>query len=385
MVMPHRPMFLAGATWAIVGVGIVGWNSGIDLTNSPFGNRWAWHGHEMVFGFAAAMFAGYVLTAMPSWSSRARMSARSVALLLVLWLLARLTAAGAIGTDPAVVVFGTAAFMGFVTVTLACAALRRPSIKGVGFALFALTMTCIQIAVLRGGTMPSIPVLGFAALLSVVGGRMVAAFTWNRLSCTAPYSRRFKLAKLCGYASAAALLVTLILDTIGSASYWVFAGLIVAAATEAARLLIWHSTDTFRDALLSMLRLAYFWLPLGLLLVVLSRADLGKVPDSAALHALTAGAIACSIYAVASRAVAQRGSQLQPSLIDQGGFAFLWVAAVLRVFAPTDAQGYALVPLIWCIAWAIFLLRHGVALLHPAPRPVFSGPKRTTDGISESA
>ncbi|MCG7519830.1 NnrS family protein [Ruegeria sp. Ofav3-42] len=385
MVTPHRPMFLAGAAWAIVGVGIVGWDTGIDLTHSPLGNRWAWHGHEMVFGFAAAMFAGYALTAMPSWSSGARMSSRSVALLLMLWLLARLTAAGAFGTDPALVAVGTAGFMGFVTLTLACAALRPPSIKGAGFAAFALTMTCIQIAVLQGRAMPFLPVLGFAALLSVVGGRMVAAFTWNRLSCTAPYARRFNLAKLFGYASAAALLVALILDTFGIASNWVFAGLVVAATTEAARLLIWLSTDTFRDSLLNMLRLAYFWLPIGLLLVALSRADFGDPPDSAALHALTAGAISCSIYAVASRAVARRDNQLRPPLIDLVGFAFLSVAAAMRVFTPNDAQGYAVVPLIWCIAWAIFLLRHSAALLHPEPRPVFSGPKRSTDGESESA
>ncbi len=371
-------MFLAGATWAIVGVGLVGWDTGIDLTYSPFGNRWAWHGHEMVFGFAAAMFAGYALTAMPSWSNGARMSRRAVVLLVALWLLARLTAVGALGTDPALVTAGTAAFMGFVALTLARAALRSPSTKGVVFALFAMTMTGVQIAVLRGGNMPFIPVLGFAALLSIVGGRMIAGFTWNRLSCIPPRERRFRLARLCGYPSVIAILVALLLETLGATSEWVCASLAVAATAEAVRLSLWLSKDTFEDGLLRMLNLAYFWLPLGLFLVALSKAHVSLMLGGAALHSLTAGAMACSIYAVASRAVACRADRLRTVMIDKVGFALLWMAAFLRVFVSVDTIGHSTVPLVWCIVWASFLMRHGAALFRPTPRPVFSGPKRPT-------
>ncbi|WP_170416030.1 NnrS family protein [Ruegeria atlantica] len=376
MAAPYRPMFLAGATWAIVGVGLVGWDTGFDLTYSPFGNRWAWHGHEMVFGFAATMFAGYALTAMPSWSNGARMSRRAVVLLVALWLLARLTAVGVLGTDPALVTVGTAAFMGFVALTLARAALRSPSTKGVGFALFAMTMTGVQIVVLWGGTMPFISVLGFAALLSIVGGRMVAGFTWNRLSSPTSHEKRFRLARLYGYPSVIAILVALLLETLGATSKWIFASLAVAAAAEAIRLSLWLSKDTFKDSLLSMLILAYIWLPLGLFLVALSKAHVWMLLNSAALHSLTAGAMACSIYAVASRAVARRADRLRPAMIDQVGFALLWMVAVLRVFVSVDTIGHSTAPLIWCMAWASFLVRHGAALFRPTPRPIFSGPKR---------
>lgn len=30
-----------------------------------------WHGHEMVYGFAAAGFAGFLLTAVPNWTGAA--------------------------------------------------------------------------------------------------------------------------------------------------------------------------------------------------------------------------------------------------------------------------------------------------------------------------
>ncbi len=137
--------------------------------------------------------------------------------------------------------------------------------------------------------------------------------------------------------------------------------------------------------MLSILYLGYAWLPLGLLLVALSKMPVWFLSTSAAWHALTAGAMACSIHAVASRAVARRADQLRPALIDLASFAFLWVAAFLRVFSPIDAIGHTAAPLIWCIAWAIFLLRHGAALFTPRPRPVFSGSKRVSGCQNERA
>lgn len=372
-------MFLAGGIWAIVGVVLVGKETGIDLTHSPFGNRWAWHAHEMVFGFAAAMFAGYALTAMPSWSGGAQMSRLGVLLLLALWVFSRLTAAGAFGTDPFLVTAGSAAFMGFVMLTLTRAALQFPSIKSLGLAAFALVVTAIQIVALWIGTVPSIPVMAFAALLSVVGGRMIAAFTRNRLAETPPHEWRFSLARFCGYPSVIAIVSALFLEMLGAASEWIFASLAVAAAAEAIRLLLWMSVYTFRDALLSMLRLAYIWLPLGLLLLALSFGHVWVLPGSAALHALTTGAMTCSIYAVAARAVARRADRLQPAVIDKAGFVLLWTVAVLRVFIPVDAIDHNATLLVWYTAWAFFLVRHGAALFRAAPRPVFSGPKRFAD------
>lgn len=378
MVAPYRPMFLAGAIWAMVGVVLAGWDTRIDLTLSPFGDRWAWHGHEMVFGFAAAMFAGYVLTAMPSWTGGARMSRPDVALLLALWFVARLTAMGAFGTNPAVVIAGTAAFLGFVALTLARGALRSPSAKSTGLALFALAMTGVQIAVLFEGTARFIPVMGFAILLSLVGGRMVAAFTWNRLSHTAPFERRFKAARRCGYVSVLAMMVALLLESFGTASDWLFASLLVAAVAELGRLSLWVSRDSFRDGLLGMLSLAYAWLPLGLLLVAFSKSSDWILPESDAWHALTTGALACSFYAVASRPVARRDRHLRPALADLIGFVLLWITAAWRVFFPVESIGYATVSLIWCIVWVIFFVRHGLALFRPVSRPAFSGPKQRT-------
>jgi aspartyl-tRNA(Asn)/glutamyl-tRNA(Gln) amidotransferase subunit A len=45
-----------------------------------------WHAHEMIFGFAAAVIAGFLLTAVPSWTGAPRIGPVTLAALVVLWL-----------------------------------------------------------------------------------------------------------------------------------------------------------------------------------------------------------------------------------------------------------------------------------------------------------
>jgi uncharacterized protein involved in response to NO len=375
---PYKPMFLAGAIWAVIAVIPVTWQGTIELFHSPLGNRFSWHGHEMVFGFAAAMFAGYTLTAMKGWSNSAHISGRGIILLLALWCLARLTAAGVFGTELVLVLPGSVAFLAYVTFSLACASLKTPSVKSLMYPIFALTLISFQIFVLWGANSPFVPVLGFAVLLSIVGSRMLAAFGLNWLN-NASRNKRFKLAQICGYPSTLAILAALLLEVFIPETEWIVHFLLLAAVGEVIRLSLWICESTFKNRLLSMLSLAYAWLPLGLFLLALSALQDWILSNSAAWHALAAGAIACSIHAVSLRAVALRSDFLRPLLIDQISFGLLWVAALLRVFAPEDTLAGSTVPLFWFVAWTIFIARQSTNLLRPTPRPVFSGLKRSID------
>lgn len=375
---PHRPMFIAAGLWAVIVVAVTTWFGRIDMTDSPLRDVASWHGHEMIFGFAAAGFAGYTLTAMTSWTGRESMSRRGTMVLLALWVLARLAAAGALGDDPRLVVPAGVAFLAFVTATLIRAALRAGSKRGTVQALFAGLLTGLQIAVLSGENMPRIPVLGFVLLLSVIGGRMVAAFTWNQIDRSPAQARRFALARLAGAPAAAAISLVLALEGLGLGDGWLpISLLLIAAAAEALRLLLWQSRQSVQVGLLVMLHLGYFWLPFGLVLVALARLPGTALSESDALHALAAGAVACSIYAVAARAVARRADRLRPAIVDIVGFVLLWAAAAFRVFGQTDPALDGVAPVVWCAAWALFLVRHCAALVAPLPRPVFSGPKHS--------
>ena len=49
----------------------------------------SWHIHEMLFGFVMAAVGGFLLTAIPNWTSRAPVAGMPLAVLVALWLLGR--------------------------------------------------------------------------------------------------------------------------------------------------------------------------------------------------------------------------------------------------------------------------------------------------------
>lgn len=49
-----------------------------------------WHGHEMVYGFALAIIAGFLLTASANWTRTRGLHGNKLAFLFFLWLGARL-------------------------------------------------------------------------------------------------------------------------------------------------------------------------------------------------------------------------------------------------------------------------------------------------------
>jgi uncharacterized protein involved in response to NO len=48
------------------------------------------HGHEFIFGFAAAIIFGVVITALPSWAGTEEIDGGRLALLVALWLAGRI-------------------------------------------------------------------------------------------------------------------------------------------------------------------------------------------------------------------------------------------------------------------------------------------------------
>ena len=50
----------------------------------------AWHIHEMLFGFVAAVIAGFLLTAIPNWTGRLPLRGPPLIVLFSAWILGRL-------------------------------------------------------------------------------------------------------------------------------------------------------------------------------------------------------------------------------------------------------------------------------------------------------
>src|SRR6188768_2360618 len=101
-----RPFFLGAGVWAVASMAL--WIAALVL-GLPLGGAYgavAWHGHEMLFGFGAAVLAGFLMTAIPNWTGQMPLSGPPLAALAGLWLAGRLAmlAIPWIGVVPAVVV-----------------------------------------------------------------------------------------------------------------------------------------------------------------------------------------------------------------------------------------------------------------------------------------
>src|SRR5690606_10721078 len=84
-----RPFFLAAGWYALIGIGI--WLALYQTGIAPFGSlpAFQWHAHEMLYGFVVAAIAGFMLTAVPSWTGERGFAGRPLIVLATLWLLGR--------------------------------------------------------------------------------------------------------------------------------------------------------------------------------------------------------------------------------------------------------------------------------------------------------
>ncbi|MFW5909751.1 MAG: NnrS family protein, partial [Thiohalospira sp.] len=115
-----RPFFLLALIHAVAAMGVWAWFLHRDpgLVAGFPGGATGWHAREMVFGYAPAMVAGFLLTAVRNWTGRETATGRPLAILAGLWLAGRL--AGPLGTG-GLMVSGTAdlAFMVALVIALA--------------------------------------------------------------------------------------------------------------------------------------------------------------------------------------------------------------------------------------------------------------------------
>ena len=93
-----RPMFLFGAFFsalaiALWGIGIAAMVAGTSIPYLPQYGTVAgnfWHGHEMLFGFAIAIVAGFLLTAVQNWSGRRAVNGKALLILTSIWVAGRI-------------------------------------------------------------------------------------------------------------------------------------------------------------------------------------------------------------------------------------------------------------------------------------------------------
>ena len=89
LALGFRPFFLLAAIMAAVAVPLwlLIYQGSVELASTL--PPTIWHGHEMVFGFAAAVIAGFLLTAATNWTGRRTATGAGLGALAGLWIAGR--------------------------------------------------------------------------------------------------------------------------------------------------------------------------------------------------------------------------------------------------------------------------------------------------------
>lgn len=370
-----RPFFLASGLSAFVFM--VAWIAmlegalSLDRVYDPI----QWHAHEMIFGTLTAAVAGFLLTAIPNWTGRLPLQGWPLIGLTVLWLAGRIAMVVGTAASPLIVALVDNAFL-FALLAVVVREIvagrnwrNLPVVTALGLLAAANIISHLEalgeIGTYGFGARMGISVI--AALIALIGGRIIPSFTGNWLAKQDGVHRRPS-------AFGKFDVVTIIVTVISLGAWTGFpeqsvtgGALFVAGVANMVRIARWQGYHTVREPLVWSLHLGYLWLPVGLILLGLSHVS-EDVPANAGIHALTAGAMGGMILAVMTRAtLGHTGRALMADKATFFIYGFGFLAALTRVAASLAPELYAPLLIVaggsWCAAFGLFSIRYGAILL----------------------
>ncbi len=370
-----RPFFLLAALFAALILPI--WLLTIDgrLGLGGYLDPIYWHAHEMIFGFAVAVIAGFLLTAVGNWTKRETVIGLPLLALAALWALGRAVLSGPQVLPGWLIAIVDLAFLPALLIAIARPLIATRNTRNlVMLAILAAMFVAnllVHLDVLgvlpgwrRRGCVLGLEVIVFVIL--VMAGRTFPMFTRNATGRESIASSRW-LDRL----SIGAMAVLIVLDLILPAHAITAGWAAVAGGLTLARTWRWGARHTWRTPLLWILHVGYLWIPFGLVLRALA-AFTSLVPPQVAMHALTVGAIGSLTLGMMARvALGHTGRVLAASRLVIVAFVLITLAAAIRVLGPLVAgmtsyrSTVFLAGSVWTAAFVVFLLTYVPILMAP--------------------
>ncbi|MBL8477282.1 MAG: NnrS family protein [Methyloversatilis sp.] len=369
-----RPVYLAGALWALIAVGL--WIFAPHWLNGPLAGV-AWHAHEMLWGFVATIAVGFLMTAGAAWTGINPVQGRALAILCALWLVARL---GFLAGDGTPFLIATLAELLFFA--LAAAALLRAVVVsrnarnyGVPLLLLALGVSDALFLLAAHDGDPALLMRPFNAgllimtLIALLVARRVIPFFAMRAVPGLQIPMQLRSGHLQLGASGIAVVCLLADLPIVQAL-----ALAVAGALSLQHWLSWKPQAVLRKPLLWILYLGYLSLGVGLLLAAASVAGFGARP-ALHIHVIAMGGFSLLIIGMITRtALGHLGRPLETDRSMVASYGLVIAATVLRLLAlqPSAAALHLLhvAALLWVAAFALYLWRFVPMMIRPrADRP----------------
>lgn len=371
--LAFRAGFLAAALFAVLAMSRwLSWMLWPETWQAAVSPAW-WHAHEMVFGFAMPVVAGFLLTAVAAWTNLPGTRGHRLQLLFGLWLAARLL----LWLTPQLWLLAWLAEMlfflllGFELGTRVWA--RRQWRNMLFLPVMVLLMLLDSASYLYLDDPPTTTSVHYAAVwmitvfIVIVGGRVTPLFTGNRLGLEIkpPASWLEYLA----IGSVVVIGLVTAFTAQGQAATWLPALCLVTSALHFYRLFHWRGWKTQGVPLLWSMHLSYLCIPLALLSLGLVGSD--PVATKNVIHLLAIGAIGGMILSMMSRvSLGHTGRPLEVPRYLALAFGLLLLAALIRAFVPLITAGLTMFSwqfsaTLWMAAYVIFLYRYLIVLIRP--------------------
>ncbi|WP_333874748.1 NnrS family protein [Methylobacter sp.] len=339
------PLFALGfrAFFALAGLAalilIVFWNAIFNgtLTSEHYYPDNYWHAHEMLMGYAVAVIAGFLLTAVKNWTGKPTLTGDQLASLCLLWLYGRILPFYAGLLPDALIALVDFSFLPALAYQVSKPIIQAKQFKNMFFIglllLLALGNGLIHAEML--GWQENIATTGIELIVAtiiililIVAGRVFPFFTERGIPGTLIIRN-----PLLDNLSVASVVIVFGLQLFGISGTLLALAAIVTVIVNITRLAGWYVQRIWYVPLLWVLYAGYSWVILGFILTALSAYSV--VQPSLALHAFTLGGIGVLTLGMMARvSLGHTGRALKASNAIAIAFILINIAALFRVLLP---------------------------------------------------
>ena len=370
-----RPFFFAALSFGVISILL--WFFIYTLGSNILPNDYpmiSWHAHEMIFGFAAAIITGFLLTAVKNWTGIQTINDKPLLAMFFLWLLSRLLVfISGSWVLPTLAVIDSL-YLLWVTIAFSMPVFKVKQWKNIAFSgklllLFFANITFYLglLGYLENGVHYGLYV-GFYTVVAVIfnmGRRVIPFFIEKGLGC--PFE--VKNYHWVDVSSLWLFLAFSVADIFLPGHYLVAVLAVSLVILHGARLSGWYHKGIWKKSLLWVLFVGYFWIVLGFALKAGSIIFTGISPYLA-LHAFSYGGIGMITSGMMARvSLGHTGNSVfDPPKILHLIFALLHIGAIVRVILPIFLNQYyheliLISQLLWISAFLVFFIRYAPMLI----------------------
>ena len=365
--LAFRPFFLGAGIFAVVSVLVwmIVYVYGINFNFSGMSST-TWHAHEMIFGYAMAVIAGFMLTAIKNWTGQQTLRGPGLVILFALWLLARAIPLTGMNVPLVVLAIIDLLFMLLLVFAATMPVLKAKQYKQLGVVsklvllmlsnmLFYLGASGIIEDGERWGLYSGIYMI--IALVFVMARRVIPFFIEKGIAGQAEIKNRLWV----DMSSLVLLIVLWIMDVFTELEIAVSAIAGILAALHLVRMAGWYTGQIWSKPLLWVLYIAYGSLVAGF---AFKAAEYWfDLPPNISVHAFAYGGIGVMTLGMMSRVILGHTGRnvFEPPRILIWCFALLVCGALFRVVFPLISMNYyiywiGISQLLWIAAFMIFLV-----------------------------